>query len=428
MDPRRPDVRGLFGDVLLERALLAEHDRRIAQRDELVQRLALYDEDGERMRRWNAPAHLEVTSTPPGAAVALFRFVPSERGKLQEVPVGALGRTPLAGVEVGQGSHLMTFAMEGRAAVRLPLLLSRGERLHVHVDLPAASELPPGFVYVPPGRFLFGTTADETLRRGFFDTVPLHERWTSGYLIGVNEVTVADWIEFLRQLPAAERTRRMPNSALLGFTGGSLKLRELPGGTWEYTYRTPQRRYRVRTGERIRYQARARRASQDWTRFPVTAISAGDAEAYLAWLRRSGRLPGARLCTELEWERAARGADGREFPHGDRLDPEDANYDETYGKSPIGMGPDEVGSYPASRSPFGLDDMTGNAFEWATSVLVAGQYVARGGSYFYDEKSNHLSNRQVPVPTLRDSTLGFRVCASFPPSGALSGPLSRPGR
>ena len=49
----------------------------------------------------------------------------------------------------------------------------------------------------------------------------------------------------------------------------------------------------------------------------------------------------------------ARGADDREFPGGDFLDPDDANFDETYAREPASMGPDEVGSYPASRSPFG---------------------------------------------------------------------------
>jgi formylglycine-generating enzyme required for sulfatase activity len=145
----------------------------------------------------------------------------------------------------------------------------------------------------------------------------------------------------------------------------------------------------------------------------VIGIDAEDAEAYAAWVATTRRVPGARLCRETEWERAARGADGREFPHGALLAPDDANFDETYDKRPDAMGPDEVGSHPASRSPFGVDDMAGNAVEWTTSSLVPGDYVVRGGSYFHDQKTSRTVNRTVVVPTLRDATLGVRLCADL---------------
>lgn len=153
----------------------------------------------------------------------------------------------------------------------------------------------------------------------------------------------------------------------------------------------------------------------------MTAISADDAQAYARWLDTTGRLPGARLCTEYEWERGARGADDREYPHGNRLAPDDANHDQTYGRKPSATGPDEVGSHPASRSPFGLDDMVGNAFEWTVSSLVPGQFVGRGGSFFYDPKTNQIANRQVSLATLRDATLGLRLCATFPRAGMSGG-------
>ena len=165
---------------------------------------------------------------------------------------------------------------------------------------------------------------------------------------------------------------------------------------------------------RLRYAKRDRRVEQDWLRFPVTGISFEDAEAYAAWLDRTGRVPGARLCTELEWERAARGEDGREFPHGDSLAPDDANVDLTYDKEPGGFGPDEVGSHPASRSPFGVDDLAGNAWEWTRSSLEPGQVVARGGSYYFAAASARLANREMPERTLRDITVGIRVCADLP--------------
>src|SRR5678815_2053151 len=100
-------------------------------------------------------------------------------------------------------------------------------------------------------------------------------------------------------------------------------------------------------------------------KLPVAAVSYEDAVAFAAWLDRSGRVRGARLCDEYEWERAARGADGRTFPTGTVLAPDDANIDVTYGREPLAFGPDEIGSHPQSRSPVGADDMAGNI--WAVS-------------------------------------------------------------
>jgi formylglycine-generating enzyme required for sulfatase activity len=417
LDQSRTDVRALFADVLYERALLAERNHQSQLRDELVQRLALYDDGGERQRRWSAPALLTVASNPPGASVVLHRFTEDSEKKLRLHRLRDLGQTPIAAVETARGSYLLTFELAGRFPVRYPVLLGRGERFRVEVDLPPAPAVPSGFVYIPPGRFLFGSAADEEVRRGFFDTVPLHEVRTGAFLIGRTEVTFAEWLELLRSLPRDERARRQPRVASkVGGATGSIKLTEGAGG-WRLTIMPAQRVYTAAAGEKLYYGRRRAREVQDWLRFPVTGISAHDAEAYVAWLDRTGRVPGARLCTEYEWARAARGADDRTFPHGYRLDPEDANYDETYGKDPLGMGPDEIGAHPASRSPFGLEDMSGNAWEWTTSSLAPGQYVGRGGSYFYDQKTNQIVNRQVSVPTLRDATLGFRVCADPPRAG-----------
>jgi formylglycine-generating enzyme required for sulfatase activity len=137
---------------------------------------------------------------------------------------------------------------------------------------------------------------------------------------------------------------------------------------------------------------------------------------YLAWLDRSGRLPGARLCREVEWTRAARGADDRNYPHGSRLQQDDANIDVTYNRKPDGYGPDEVGSHPASVSPFGLQDMAGNAYELTLPATPGtDSVIARGGSWYFGEVSAFITNRQPATTRNRDSTLGLRVCASFSP-------------
>jgi eukaryotic-like serine/threonine-protein kinase len=405
-DSDRADVRALLGQTLYDRALAAEAAGHSAQEAELTARFALYDPTGDLARRWDAPASLTITTNPPGARLLLERVA----GRTAE-PSRDLGQAPPGPISIARGSYVLIASAPGRTTLRYPLLAGRDEKLDLTIDLPPAGAVPEGYVYVPPGRFLFGS-ADEQMRRSFFDTVPRHQVPTDGYLIGRAEVTYGDWLHFLEALPRAERDRRTPRAeAKLGLSG-ELGL-EVRNGAWHLLYQPLKHRYDVRAGERFAYQERPEKIAQDWLRFPVTGVSAEDALAYAAWLDQTGRLPGARLCTEHEWEHAARGADGRPYPHGDKLAPADANHDATYGRD--SLGPDEVGRHPASASPFGLDDMAGNAFEWTRSSFDD-QFVARGGSFFHDQKTAQTVNRNVASSVFRDTTVGVRLCAPFVPS------------
>jgi len=188
-------------------------------------------------------------------------------------------------------------------------------------------------------------------------------------------------------------------------------LREVDG-VWQLAFQPTTKRYVAASGAPVVYDGRRKNARQDWLRFPVAGISPTEANAYLAWLRSTGRVPGARLCTEAEWERAARGADDRLFPHGDELAGDDANIDQTYGRVDAAYGPDEVGSHPASRSPYDVDDLAGNVFDLVTSSLKPDELVIRGGAYWFQPISERSSNRE-PVPaSYRDITTGIRVCAT----------------
>ena len=185
--------------MLLERAYVAEDAGRLLERDELVQRLALFDDGGARRRRWSAPATLAIGCSPE-ASVEVHRYLSDGRGRLRLEQVRSFsGSAQVQDLE--PGSYLVVFRAKGRAQVAAPLRLARGERLALDVQLPPAESVPEGYVYVPPGRFLFGSAASEEQRRSFYKTVPIHARTTDGYLIARHETTFADWIAFLEALP-----------------------------------------------------------------------------------------------------------------------------------------------------------------------------------------------------------------------------------
>jgi serine/threonine protein kinase/formylglycine-generating enzyme required for sulfatase activity len=411
LDPSRLWVRKRYAEVLYRQVQLLQLLRRRPQAEELRRRMAMYDTDGALVRRLSANAHLTLRTTPAGAEVLLRRVVPEGGHRRLAAPQPA-GRTPLVRYALSPGAYVVLLRAPDRPEVRYPILLSPEEAHEASLPLPA--RVPAGMVYVPPGRFLYGSGEEETLRRDILMARPLHEVWTGAYLIGRTEVTYADWIAFLRDLPPPERARRRPHAGdphgakdLRGF----LDLHELPNGGFALRFQPTQRMYTVRTGERLRYPGRRERAEQDLLRLPVTGISVDDAEAYAAWLDRTGRLPGARLCDEHEWERAARGADDRPYPHGDRLFPDDANHDATYGRDPLSFGPDEAGVHPLSDSPFGVADLAGSVWEWVRSVSGREQVVMRGGSFYQDQISARSDNRQPGEPTLRSARIGLRLCA-----------------
>lgn len=151
---------------------------------------------------------------------------------------------------------------------------------------------------------------------------------------------------------------------------------------------------------------------------PVVNVSWHDAQAYCEWLtlrfREKYRLP-----SEAEWEKAARGTDGNEYPWGDELHIIDANYD--------GMGLDgtsAVGCFPNGVSPYGCEDMAGNVWEWTSSLYAAypydagdgreapdayGNRVLRGGAWNSDAMSLRCSNRVGGDPHSRQDSIGFRI-------------------
>ena len=138
----------------------------------------------------------------------------------------------------------------------------------------------------------------------------------------------------------------------------------------------------------------------------MVLVSHGDARAYAAWLTaQTGRV--WRLPTELEWEKAARGTDGRIFPWGDRFDPALLN---SHDAGPFDTLP--VGGRPAGASPYGLLDATGQVFEWTTSPGNPGRFLVKGGSW--DDSGCGVCRptaRHARPADIKHILIGFRLLA-----------------
>ncbi|OPZ88271.1 MAG: Serine/threonine-protein kinase pkn1 [bacterium ADurb.Bin429] len=172
-------------------------------------------------------------------------------------------------------------------------------------------------VLIPAGEFLMGTSENQlaavlkaypTMKREWFlDELPQRKVELDAYYIYITEVTVAQYRKFCTATKHA-----MPKE---------------PPWKWQDNQ-------------------------------PIVNVSWNDAKAYADWA-------GASLPTEAQWEKAARGTDGRVFPWGDKWDAARcANKSNSYDEYGNYIGPKSVASFKAGASPYGIEDMAGNTCEW----------------------------------------------------------------
>lgn len=253
---------------------------------------------------------------------------------------------------------------------RLIYRLSEKENFKYYRELPKVPA-PEGMVWVPPGEFIMG---GERHRNDIIRIVNVPR----GYFIDKYPVTNKQYKEFLRWMD-----RHDDHSFC--HSNEPLDKDHHPDPMPEY-FNMPEDYF----------------TNPKYDDYPVVCVDWWDAYAYARWA-------GKRLPTEIEWEKAARGIDGRLYPYGDIFSPEISNTVE----SKIGM-PNKVGSRPKNVSPFGCYDMSGNVWEWCLDkfderdMRPDAHRVVKGGSFGREYFRAKCSYRNERNPNDRWCTRGFR--------------------
>jgi formylglycine-generating enzyme required for sulfatase activity len=245
-----------------------------------------------------------------------------------------------------------------------------------------------GFVEIPEGQFLMGS--DEAQDPGAFsDERPQHEVTLAQYYIGRYPVTVGQFLAFI------EGTGIRPEDpdSLQGLSNNPVVY--------------------VSWNEALKYCDWLTDRLRAWQHSP---------EPLATLLHIRGWQ--VTLPSEAEWEKAARGTDGRIYPWGNAPDPDRANYHGTGINAPSA-----VGCFPGGASPYGVEDLSGNVWEWTRSVrgnypyptdsqerarrenLSAGDSarVLRGGAFYKALRFVRCASRLRNDPYYRHMLIGFRV-------------------
>ena len=365
-------------------------------------------------------AELTLRTAPAGARVTLHRYEEVNR-RLIAQRVDEPRMTPLTDVTLRWGSYLLLIEAEGHHVVRYPVSLERGGAWtgvrpgrtgDEQLWLPPVGALESDDVYIPGGWFVSGGDPNAV------ESLALGRVWVDGMIMKRHPVTCG---EYLAYLDALVQTGRADEA--------NIRVPKRPLGTASSGRSTEPIWPRNAEGLFELDPAWPVAAHERW---PVTLIDWHDAGAYAAWYSEqtgaSWRLP-----SELEWEKAARGVDGRHLPWGDFFDATFACVLESQDSETTMLTPGPIDAFPKDESPYGVRGMVGNVRDWCIDrwerkgppvvddVLQwrrpddgdTGLRSARGGAWIASAARGRPASRYVARPDYLWAGLGFRLVRSI---------------
>jgi serine/threonine protein kinase/formylglycine-generating enzyme required for sulfatase activity len=357
---------------------------------------------------------LTLVTDPPGARVVLSPYHAVDRYLTPDLDHALALVAPVRELPLARGSYLALLQAPGRRDVRYPVAIGRDEHWDgvrpggagpCPIRLLPEDELAADDVYVPAGWFVAGgdPSAGEAL--------PRRRVWVDAFVIGRHPVTNTDYLAFLNDLVdegrPEEALRRCPRQSRGATVSGEDRLAYAQGGAGRFALHDPEAEHAL----------------------PVVFVDWRDAMAYAAHLARRTGLPW-RLPSELEWEKAARGVDGRFMPWGDHVEPTWACGSGSHAERKRVM---PVDTYPTDASPYGVRGMAGNVRDWCVErwrldgprvedgvlrIDPAGDddgddRAIRGGAWTSLGDLARLAVRYAGAPGTRHGVLGFRLARSI---------------
>jgi len=349
-------------------------------------------DDGDFADRLRGDGRLTLLTDPADAEVWLYSYEEQDR-RLQPTKERFLGHSPLRGVPIPMGSHVLVLRDESLPEVRYPVSIRRMQHHEGYVRFYRESQIGKSFVYIPGGPFLArgGTTE-------YGDTEQTREVILPDFAIGRFPVTFREYLDFINDLDeenSDECQARMPRTALEG-----MFCERNEDGLW-------------RPIRDIVFEGKIREIYPDPDAIldlPVVGVSWNDVTAWCEWASKRLGVE-LRLPTENEWEKAARGVDGRRFPWGNAYDATFANWS---GSRPMFSQLEPIGTYPYDESVYGVRDMCGGASNWCANWFKREQNTRpQRGNNWSTSSARSMAERNGSFPRTCSGMTGFRVARSL---------------